>query len=243
MPLQTEPNIISDEEVVQRILAGEKQLYEVIIRRYNQRLYRVTRSILLDPDESEDVIQDTYVRAFEHLAQFEGKALFSTWLTKIAVYEALNRMRERSKRHALDSTLDQVSDFSDMTPNPEYKHLAAETRAILEDAIDRLPASYRAVFVMRWLEDMSTSETAQCLEISEDTVKTRLLRARRMLRRRLHETVNAASPEAFQFMGERCNRVRESAMARINRIPMAVQNSTDSLSSTGPQFLGQNKPI
>jgi RNA polymerase sigma-70 factor (ECF subfamily) len=217
--LQTQPNTLSDSELVQRILAGENQLYEVIIRRYNQRLYRVTRSILLDPDESEDVIQETYVRAFEHLARFEGRALFSTWLTKIAVYEALNRMKERSRRRTLDSTLEQASELSDLMPNPEQERLASETRAIIEDAIDRLPASYRSVFVMRWLEDMSTSETAQCLDLSEENVKTRLLRARRMLRRSLCETLDAASAEAFQFMGKRCDHVTANVMGAIGSLP------------------------
>src|SRR5947209_6148574 len=109
MQLQTAPPpTLSDTEIVGRILAGERHLFEVIVRRYNRRLYRVTRSILLDPDESEDVVQDTYVRAFEHLGQFEGRALFSTWLTKIAIYEALNRMKERKRRRALDSTLDEA---------------------------------------------------------------------------------------------------------------------------------------
>jgi RNA polymerase sigma-70 factor (ECF subfamily) len=217
--LQTQPNTLSDLELVRRILAGENQLYEVIIRRYNQRLYRVTRSILLDPDESEDVIQETYVRAFEHLGQFQGRALFSTWLTKIAVYEALNRMKERSRRRALDSTLEQAYELSDVMPDPEQERLAAETRAIIEDAIDRLPASYRSVFIMRWLEDMSTSETAQCLDLSEENVKTRLLRARRMLRRSLYETVDAASAGAFQFMGERCDRVTANVMGAIGSLP------------------------
>jgi RNA polymerase sigma-70 factor (ECF subfamily) len=229
-PLQTQPNTLSDSELIQRILAGESQLYEVIIRRYNQRLYRVTRSMLLDPDESEDVIQETYVRAFEHLGQFEGRALFSTWLTKIAVYEALNRMKERRRRRALDSTLEQGFEQRDVMPNPEQERLAAETRAIIEDAIDRLPASYRSVFVMRWLEDMSTSETAQCLDLSEENVKTRLLRARQMLRRSLYETVDAASAGAFQFMGERCDRVTANVMGAIGRLSIRGHDAGESRS-------------
>ncbi len=218
-PLETQLSTLSDSEVVARILAGENQLYEVIIRRYNQRLYRIARSILLDPDESEDVLQETYVRAFEHLTQFEGRALFSTWLTKIAVYEALNRMKERSRRRTLDSTLEEGYGLKDTMPNPEQERLAAETRALLESAIDRLPASYRSVFVMRSIEDMSTSETAQCLDLSEENVKTRLLRARQMLRRSLYKTVDAAGAEAFQFMGERCDRVTAKVMGAISTSP------------------------
>lgn len=217
-PLQARADTLTDAELVQRILGGETKLYEVIVRRYNQRLYRVTRSILLDADESEDVIQETYVRAFEHLSQFEGRALFSTWLTRIAVYEALNRMKARSKRRVLDATLDNVPELHDHFPDPEHERLAAETRAIIEDAIDRLPALYRAVFVMRSVEDMSTSEAAQCLDISEETVKTRLLRARRMLRRRLYDTVSAAGTEAFQFLGQRCDRITAKVMRMVDAL-------------------------
>jgi RNA polymerase sigma-70 factor (ECF subfamily) len=168
---------------VRRILAGEKQLYEVLIRRYNQRLYRVARSIVQSEEEAEDVIQDTYTRAFEHLAQFKGRALFSTWLTKIAIHEALHRMKQRTKRIVIDSAFSTGSKLSRLAQTPEDERLPKETREILENAIDHLPEAYRSVFVMRSLEEMTISETAQCLNISEEVVKIRLLRARRMLRR------------------------------------------------------------
>jgi RNA polymerase sigma-70 factor, ECF subfamily len=217
MPLDIQAHTLSDPDLVRRILAGEQELYEVIIRRYNQRLYRVARAIVPSQDEAEDVIQETYTRAFEHLAQFEGRALFSTWLTKIAVYEAWNRMKQRSRNKVIDSTWSKVSELSHMAPTPEQERLTQETRAILENAIDRLPQPYRSVFVMRSMEEMSTSETAQCLDISEETAKTRLLRARRMLRRTLYEKVHAATAEAFQFLGERCDRLTAKVIGRIAR--------------------------
>jgi RNA polymerase sigma-70 factor (ECF subfamily) len=208
-------NTLSDADLVRRILAGEHDLYEVIIRRYNQRMYRVTRSIVQHQDEAEDVVQDTYARAFEHLSQFEGRALLSTWLTRIAVNEARNRMKQHSRYKAIDSTLSKAPELGRTTQTPEHERLAEETRAILENAIDGLPEAYRSVFVMRSVEDMSTSETAHCPDISERTVKIRLLRARSMLRRMLYEKVHAASAEAFQFLGERCDRLTANVLRRI----------------------------
>jgi RNA polymerase sigma-70 factor, ECF subfamily len=208
-------NTLGDQDLVRRIIAGEKQLYEVIIRRYNQRLYRVARAIVQNQEEAEDVIQDTYARAFEHLAQFEGRASFSTWLTKIAAYEAWNRMKQRSRHKLVDSVLAKATQSRQMGQSPEHQHLAEETRVILENAIDRLPEAYRSVFVMRSLEEMTTSETAQCLDISEEAVKTRLLRARRMLRRTLYERVHAASAEAFRFFGDRCDRTTANVLRRL----------------------------
>jgi RNA polymerase sigma-70 factor, ECF subfamily len=216
MPSENQASMSSDTDLVLRILAGEKHLYEIIIRRYNQRLYRIARSIVQNQAEAEDVVQDTYTSALEHLAQFEGRALFSTWLTKIAVHEAWNRMKQRSRDKALDSTLSRASELSRMAQTPEQERLAHETRAILENAIDDLPEVYRSVFVMRTLEEMSTSETAQCLNISEETVKTRLLRARRTLRRALYKKMHAASAEAFQFLGERCDHLTANVLARIS---------------------------
>jgi RNA polymerase sigma-70 factor (ECF subfamily) len=215
MPLESQASTLTDTDLVRRILAGETGFYEVIIRRYNQRLYRVARSIVQNQEEAEDVVQDTYARAFEHLAQFEGRALFSTWLTKIAVHEACDRMKTRSKHKAIDSTLSHASELSRMAHTPEHDRLAEEPRAILESAIDRLPEAYRSVFVMRSLEEMNTSETAQCLAISEETVKTRLLRARRMLRRTLYKEVHAASVDAFRFLGERCDRLTANVLGRV----------------------------
>ena len=213
--LDNRANTVTDAELVRRVLAGEYQMYEVITRRYNQRLYRVARSIVQNQEEAEDIVQDTYTRAFEHLSQFEGRALLSTWLTRIAVNEARSRMKERSKQKAIDPMLSTTPELARTLQTPERERLAAETRVILENAIDQLPEAYRSVFVMRSLEEMSIAETAQCLEISEEAVKIRMLRARRMLQRTLHEKFHAASVEAFQFLGQRCDRLTANVLRRI----------------------------
>jgi RNA polymerase sigma-70 factor, ECF subfamily len=202
---------LSDEEVLTRVLAGDTALYEVLMRRYNQRLFRIARSILRDDDEAEDVIQDTYVRAYASLHQFAGRAKFSTWLVKIAIHEASSRLRRRKRIEDVPVSAHQKSksmeDMKSSDPDPEQETLRREAVSFLEQAVDQLPAIYRPVFVLREIESMSTAETASCLELTEETVKVRLLRARQMLREELYARAGATSSQAFQFMGWRCDRV------------------------------------
>lgn len=226
--LENQANTATDAELVHRILAGEYEVYEVIIRRYNQRLFRVARSIVQNEEEAEDIVQDTYTRAFEHLSQFEGRALFSTWLTRIAVNEAWSRMKERSRHKAIDPMLSTAPELSHTLENPEHERLAEETRVILENVIDQLPETYRSVFVMRSVEEMSIAETAQCLDISEEAVKIRMLRARRMLQRTLHDKFHASSVNAFQFLGQRCDRLTENVLRRITRSQRSGDKETGS---------------
>jgi RNA polymerase sigma-70 factor (ECF subfamily) len=214
--LENQANTVTDAELVRRIIAGEHDIYEVIIRRYNQRLYRVARSMIQNQQEAEDIVQDTYARAFEHLCQFEGRTLLSTWLTKIAVNQARSRMKERRRQQAINPMLSTKPDVSHELGTPEDERLAEETRIILENAIDQLPQVYRSVFVMRSLEEMSIAETAQSLDIGEEAVKIHMLRARRMLRRTLREKFHAASAQAFRFLGQRCDRLTANVLRRIN---------------------------
>jgi RNA polymerase sigma-70 factor (ECF subfamily) len=202
---------LSDEEVVMKVREGHTALYEVLMRRYNQRLFRIARSILRDDHEAEDVIQDTYVRAYGALHQFAGRAKFSTWLTKIAIHEASSRLRKRkriedvpSDAHGKSPTME---DMKSSDPDPEQETLRREAVSFLEQAVDRLPETYRTVFVVREIENMSTAEAASCLELTEETVKVRLLRARQMLREELYSRAGATSSQAFQFLGWRCDRV------------------------------------
>jgi RNA polymerase sigma-70 factor, ECF subfamily len=206
---------LCDERLVERILAGETELYEIIIRRYNRRLYRITRAILQDGPEAEDVIQETHVRAYEHLTQFAGRSLFSTWLTKIAVYEAWNRVKLQSRQREIESTVAPLQKRIRVTHTPEHDLLMLETRTILEHAIEVLPESLRSVFVMRSVEEMTTAETAKCLDIREQTVKVRLTRARHALRRILYDRAHASGSDAFQFLGERCDRITVGVLSRI----------------------------
>lgn len=213
---------ISDEEVVRRVRAGETGLFEVVMRRYNQRLYRVARAILRDDAEAEDVTQQAYVNAYRHLDQFAGRALFSTWLTKIAVHEALARARRRGRFDEKEAVDDWDGDTMDALkspgPDPERQAFAGELRALIESAIEALPEHYRAVFVMREVEGMSTAESAECLEITEETAKTRLHRARKLLRDTLYERAGIESAAAFSFEAPRCDRVVAAVLEQIEAI-------------------------
>lgn len=212
---------MTDEEVVNRVRAGETRLFEVIMRRYNQRLYRVTRSILGNDGEAEDVTQDAYVRSYIHLDQFDGRAKFSTWLTKIAVHEALARLRNRQRLVEIDAASDSMGDRMNLqskAPSPEQEVLTHTMRIILETAIDRLPETYRSVFMLREVEEMSTAETAQCLDLSEESVKVRLHRARSLLRKHIYAQTGAATVTAFQFLGTRCDRMVSTVLERIESL-------------------------
>ncbi len=209
----------TDEQVVERVLAGETALYEIIMRRYNQRLYRVVRAILRDDSETEDVIQDAYVRAYQHLNQFERRAPFSTWLARIAIHEALSRIRRRNRFEQLDSaTHDGESSLSlsNSTLDPEQSTSRAEITRILEQAVLALPEQYRTVLMLRDVEEMSTAETAAALSITEVNVKVRLHRGRALVRKHLFARAGASAKAAFPFMGVRCDRVVERVFARLS---------------------------
>jgi RNA polymerase sigma-70 factor, ECF subfamily len=211
----------TDEEVVSRVRGGDTVLYEIIMRRYNQRLYRVARAILRDDAEAEDVMQDAYVRAYQHLDQFAGRALFSTWLTRIAVHEALSRLRLRNRNQQLDDT-GQDGEISmnivETSPDPEQSASRAELSQLLEEALLDLPEQYRTVVMLRDVEGMSTEETATALDLTEDNVKIRLHRGRAMARGWIVERVGAKAKNAFPFMGVRCDRVVPSVLARLGEL-------------------------
>jgi RNA polymerase sigma-70 factor (ECF subfamily) len=230
-----------DLDVVRRVKAGDRALFEVLMRRYNQRLFRAARSILRDDEEAMDVVQEAWIRAYRHLDRFAGRSSFGAWATRIAVYEAytrferLRRARER-ERPAAASTHDVLgvagplvlSGNGDRPPEePEGPEAAdpeadvesevsrRELRAALERAIDRLPVEFRTVFVLRDVEGMTIAETATALEVSPQTVKTRLHRARRLLRRSLLRDLAATAKEVLAWGKERCDRVVEAVFARL----------------------------
>ena len=212
---------MSDEEVVERVKAGETAMFEVIMRRYNQRLYRVTRSILGNDAEAEDVTQDAYARCYMHLDQYDGRAKFSTWLTRIAVHEAIARARRRKRMVELDASRDSTEgrmELESKTPSPEQEVLTRTMRIVLESAVERLPETYRSVFMLREIEGLSTAETAECLDLSQESVKVRLHRARSFLRKDIYAQTGAATAGAFQFLGARCDRMVSSVMERIKSI-------------------------
>lgn len=208
----------SDEEIVDRVRSGATALYELIVRRYNQRLYRVARAILRDDTEAEDVMQEAYVRAYQHLGQFEGRAPFATWLTRIAVHEALARLRARQRMQQLEPRGDDAAmeiPIVEKSPDPEQETSAREAGRLLEEELLNLPEQYRTVLMLRDVEDLSTAETAEALGLTEENVKVRLHRGRSMMRRNLTERIGARAKEAFPFMGTRCDRVTSAVLQRI----------------------------
>ncbi|HXC95488.1 MAG TPA: RNA polymerase sigma factor [Edaphobacter sp.] len=214
----TKSEALTDEEIVARVRGGETAFYEVIMRRYNQRLYRVARAILRNDGEAEDVLQDAYVRAFEHLDQFAGRSAFSTWLTRIAVHEALGRLRSRNRNERLDDNDpdgDRSMQMTSKSPDPEQSASGAQLRDLLEEAVLSLPEHYRTVIMLRDIEELSTTETAEALDITEENVKVRLHRGHGMIRSWLFERLGSGVKEVFPFMGERCNRVVENVFARL----------------------------
>jgi RNA polymerase sigma-70 factor, ECF subfamily len=220
---------LSDEEVVARVLAGETGTFEIIMRRYNQRLYRVARAILRNDGEAEDVMQDAYVRAYEHLDQFAGRAKFSTWLTRIAVHEALARQHRRNRYQDLEPMSEQEGDpmdrFASLALNPEQQASNSEIRRLLEEAVEKLPDAYRAIFILRDVEDMSTSDAAHALEITEENVKVRLYRARALLRKSLYARAGMERKEAFDFHAVRCDRVVKNVFERIQQLALKTENA------------------
>lgn len=221
---------ISDEEVIQRVLNGDDASFELIMRRHNRRLYRIARGILRNEAEAEDVVQETYVRAFEKLNGFQNKGPFSAWLARIAVNESLSRLRRpafKQDRVSLDDPerQDEVKFMSELTfsgPNPEQLAARDDFRRLLENAIDTLPKGYRMAFIFRSVEEMTVAETADILEVEPATVKSRYHRARKLLQQYLAGMVDATAAEVFPFAGKRCDRIVTGVLKRlgIRNIPM-----------------------
>ena len=207
---------LNDEQIVAQVLDGQTALFEVLMRRHNERIYRAARAIVRDDREAEDVMQQAYVNAYVHLRQFDQRAKFSTWLTRIAINEALGRARRQGRYEPFD----EQAAAGDMTmirqqADPERQAFARELGTLLESAVDALPDGARETFVLREVEGLSTAETAECLGVTEDVIKTRLSRARAALRRELFERAGLAASNAFRFERLRCDRIVAAVMARI----------------------------
>ena len=219
--LLEECRTISDDDVVSRVRAGETGLNEMLMRRYNQRLFRVIRSVVMNDDEAEDVLQEAWVRAYEHLDQFAGRASFSTWVTRIAFHEALARTRKSRRWTPLENPEGEIMAEAERrqttAETPEMQAERSQLGRMLQAAVDALPETYRSVFVLREVEQLSTTETAECLELSEEAVKTRLHRSRALLRRDLESRLGPAISEAYAFLGARCDRIVMRVLERIGR--------------------------
>jgi RNA polymerase sigma-70 factor (ECF subfamily) len=215
------PPSLTDEEVVDRVRSGELALFEVLMRRHNQRLFRAVRSILRDDSDVEDVLQDTYLAAYRSLAGFERRAAFSTWLTRIAMNRALDRRRHRARLVPLDPLGPEIAapDEGQRREDPEHQSARRELARVLEGEIDALPDVFRGVYVLRDVEGLNTEETAESLALAPNTVKTRLHRARALLRERLSckLELDGAAREAFPFGAWRCDRLVAAVLALLER--------------------------
>jgi RNA polymerase sigma-70 factor (ECF subfamily) len=201
--------------LVDRARAGDA-LFAAVMRRYNQRLFRIARAILRDDGEAEDVLQDAYVRAFANLDQLEDPARFSSWISRIVVYEAWGRLRRRRQQASLAPGLAEAAlRLPTSAPDPEAEMAHKQHKALLEAAIDALPIGYRTVFMMRDVEEMSVAQTAECLGIKEGAVKTRLHRARTALREEVWRRMGGPGNEPFRFDGARCDRLVADVLRRI----------------------------
>lgn len=209
---------MADEEIVRRVRAGQTELFELLLRRYNQRIYRVVRGIVRDDADAEDVMQQAYVSAFRHLDQFEGRAAFATWLTRIAIREATARSRTSHPfLHIVRAAEgeDIVSDVPEPGPDPERRAVAADLMQHVEAEVAALPEAYRSVLLLREVEGLSTEQTAECLDVSTDVVKTRLRRARAMLRDALYRRAGLGLQSILTFGARRCDRVVAGVMDAI----------------------------
>ncbi len=218
LPLAT----LDDEVVVRRVKEGEAPLFEIVMRRYNQRLYRIVRSILGTDTDVEDVLQEVYLNAYRHLDQFEARSSFATWLTKIAVHEALARARRQRRFQPLPDETDEGESrllaFPSGLPDPEQAAARREVMHLVEEAVDHLPDSFREVFVMRQIEQMSQAETAECMGIREETVKTRLHRARGLIESYLLARAGEQIRTAFPFGQSRCDGIVVAVLERISSV-------------------------
>lgn len=211
----------TDGDLVRRAMAGEAAAHREIIRTYNQRLFRVARSILRNDAEAEDALQEAYVRAFGHLGEFRGEAALATWLSRIVINEALGRLRRRRPAAPNEpSNLAEIIPFPGASTalDPERSMAQRQILDFVERAIDDLPDIFRTVFVARVVEGLSVEETADLLSVKPETVKTRLFRARELLRERMDREIGPMLLEAFPFAGARCERLTASVLRRLGFI-------------------------
>lgn len=211
---------IDEEEaaLVARARAGDPTGFEMLMRRNNQRIYRVVRSVLREHGDIEDVIQQAYLKAFLHLDQFGGAARWSTWVCRIAVNEALARLRHQGRFVSMDAVSEQEmkNGTKSLADDPERAAAGSEFGQMVEQVIDSLPEIYRAVLILREVEGMATSEVAEVLEVDPDVVKTRLHRARRALRAAIESRVGEKMKTAYSFGNARCDRVVAAVLSRLN---------------------------
>ena len=209
---------LEDIVIVRRVIAGEKELFEILLRRYNQTLYRVIRGYLKDPEEVQDAMQNAYLKAFDKLFQFQGHSSFSTWLIRIGINESLLRLKELKKGKVvylgtLNTAGAKVYQIADKRMNPEKAVIRQEAKQLLEQAIDNLPEKYRVVYILKEVEGLENEQVEHILGITESNIKVRLHRAKNILKDRLFQLTSGG--EIFEFGNNRCDAVVSYVMKRI----------------------------
>ena len=218
--------LLDEQDLIARAIRGDEAAIRTIVRQNNRRLFRVARSILKDDWEAEDAVQEAYVRGFSRLSEFEGRSSLSTWLTRIVVNESLGRLRKRRPTADFADVEHGAADNGQLVPfplaapqlDPERAMAQTQLNNVLEKAIDALPDVYRIVLVARVIEEMSVEETAEMFDLKPETVKTRLHRARALLRRELEDSVGPMLTDTYKFGGARCERMADRVIARLNEL-------------------------
>jgi RNA polymerase sigma-70 factor (ECF subfamily) len=220
-PIPSEPVADDERSIVRRVAAGDRSAFELLMRRYNRRLYRLARAALRDQTEAEDALQEAYLSAYRLMGQFRGEAALSSWLSRLVLNECLGRLRRSARRHNLvaivssDSAVDINAMASRDSDLPDKILGRAQMRALLEHKLDALPESFRVVFVLRSVEELSVEDTARSLGIPEETVRSRHFRARSLLRESLAQELDLAERDMFEFGGAHCDRVVCKVLARL----------------------------
>lgn len=223
LPRLSDPSV-GDAELARRIAGGDQAAFEILMRCNNGALYRVARAILKNGADAEEVLQEAYLSAYLHMPEFRAEAKLSTWLTRIVVNQALARRRSQRRSSVVVPISDlqanaggaeEPPDMDDSPDSPEHSTTSAELRMLLEKKIEALPLAFRTVFMLREVDELSGAETAQCLSISEATVRSRLFRARTLLRASLSRELDMATADVFQFGGEHCDRIVSGVLAQL----------------------------
>jgi RNA polymerase sigma factor (sigma-70 family) len=220
-----QPRMAEDDSTIARLVAGgDSSAFELLMRRYNRRLYRLARASLSDEAEAKDALQDAYLCAYRCMRQFRGDSALATWLSRIVLNECLARKRRAARRQNVisivswESSMERVTDVADSAEGPDNALARAQMRSVLERKVSELPESFRVVFVMRSVEELSVEETAQCLDIPEETVRSRHFRARGMLRESLAKDVDLAERDIFGFEGVQCDGIVANVLGQLDSL-------------------------
>jgi RNA polymerase sigma factor (sigma-70 family) len=210
-----------DHSLVQRVLARDPAAFELLMRRYNRRLYRLARAVLRSDEEAQEALQEAYLSAFRSIAQFRQESALSTWLSRLVLNESVGRLRRSARRQNVipmvsSNAATEINAMADDAERPDEAFARAQMRALLERKLDALPESFRVVFVLRSVEDLSVEETAQCLDIPAGTVRSRYSRAKALLREALAQEVDLAEQDLYQFCGAHCDRLTALVLRKLS---------------------------